>query len=68
MKDKRQRLALTWPYGMVDPALYAYIAAAAANYSPYSAAAALGSPTPHLLGHYYLGLGKIFFTHKVWDH
>ena len=31
MKDKRQRLALAWPYGIPpDPHLYAYIAAAAA--------------------------------------
>nr|KAG5695841.1 hypothetical protein BaRGS_006498 [Batillaria attramentaria] len=35
MKDKRQRMAMAWPYGIADPHLYAYIAAAAANY-PYS--------------------------------
>lgn len=36
MKDKRQRMALTWPYGIPpDPQLYAYLAAAAATY-PYN--------------------------------
>ena len=35
MKDKRQRMALAWPYGIADPHLYAYLAAAAASY-PYS--------------------------------
>ncbi|KAK7482069.1 hypothetical protein BaRGS_00026653, partial [Batillaria attramentaria] len=36
MKDKRQRMALAWPYGIPpDPHLYAYIAAAAASF-PYS--------------------------------
>ncbi|XP_041372301.1 segmentation protein even-skipped-like [Gigantopelta aegis] len=35
MKDKRQRMALAWPYGIPpDPHLYAYLAAAAAAY-PY---------------------------------
>ena len=52
MKDKRQRLAMAWPYGIADPHLYAYIAAAAANYPAY----ALGSP-PHPLGYYPAGLG-----------
>jgi len=52
MKDKRQRMALAWPY---DPALAAYIfhaaaaSAASANY-PYSniAAAAAASQFPHV--------------------
>ncbi|GFN75928.1 homeobox even-skipped homolog protein 1 [Plakobranchus ocellatus] len=36
MKDKRQRMAVAWPYGIPpDPHLYAYLAAAAASY-PYS--------------------------------
>lgn len=52
MKDKRQRLAMAWPYGIADPHLYAYIAAAAANYPAY----ALGS-APHPLGYYPAGLG-----------
>lgn len=35
MKDKRQRMAITWPYGIPpDPQIYAYLAAAAASY-PY---------------------------------
>ncbi|CAL1528592.1 unnamed protein product [Lymnaea stagnalis] len=35
MKDKRQRMAIAWPYGIPpDPHLYAYLAAAAATY-PY---------------------------------
>ncbi|OXA56053.1 homeobox protein vab-7 [Folsomia candida] len=44
MKDKRQRMALAWPYA--DPALAAYIlhaaaaSASAANYGPYGPAAA----------------------------
>ncbi|KAL8569828.1 hypothetical protein ACOMHN_006554 [Nucella lapillus] len=50
MKDKRQRMAMVWPYG--DPALYAYIAAAAAaNYQhPLSA-------PPHPALGYYPGMG-----------
>ena len=40
MKDKRQRVALAWPYGLpADPAFYAYLvnaAAAAASLSQYS--------------------------------
>jgi len=40
MKDKRQRVALAWPYGLTaDPAFYAYLvnaAAAAASLSQYS--------------------------------
>lgn len=40
MKDKRQRMAVTWPYGIPpDPQIYAYLAAAAASY-PY------GLPNP----------------------
>ena len=36
MKDKRQRMALSWPYGIPpDPQVYAYLAAAAASY-PYN--------------------------------
>ena len=36
MKDKRQRMAITWPYGIPpDPQIYAYLAAAAASY-PYA--------------------------------
>ena len=39
MKDKRQRMAVAWPYGIPpDPHLYAYLAAAAASY-PYGFAA-----------------------------
>ena len=39
MKDKRQRQAIAWPYGIPpDPHLYAYLAAAAASY-PYGFAA-----------------------------
>ncbi|XP_045208577.2 homeobox protein XHOX-3-like [Mercenaria mercenaria] len=34
MKDKRQRMAMAWPYGIANPHLYAYLAAAAASY-PY---------------------------------
>ncbi|KAH9519251.1 Homeobox even-skipped protein 2 [Bulinus truncatus] len=41
MKDKRQRMALAWPYGIADPHLYAYLAAAAASY-PYGI-----HPSPH---------------------
>ncbi|XP_076455786.1 uncharacterized protein LOC143290317 [Babylonia areolata] len=58
MKDKRQRMAMVWPYG--DPHLYAYIAAAV-NYHQYP----LASPPPHPALAYYthpaaaaaLGLG-----------
>ncbi|KAL3835995.1 hypothetical protein ACJMK2_021450 [Sinanodonta woodiana] len=43
MKDKRQRMAMAWPYGIADPHLYAYLAAAAATY-PYGLAAANTNP------------------------
>ena len=33
MKDKRQRLALTWPFGAVDPSIYSYLLTTAANLS-----------------------------------
>jgi hypothetical protein len=33
MKDKRQRMALSWPFGMVDPSMYSYLLSAAANLS-----------------------------------
>ncbi|XP_071103233.1 homeobox protein XHOX-3-like [Haliotis cracherodii] len=50
MKDKRQRMALAWPYGIPpDPQLYAYLAAAAATY-PY------GLPGPAHMGHPALSL------------
>ncbi|XP_064598287.1 homeobox even-skipped homolog protein 1-like [Liolophura sinensis] len=49
MKDKRQRMAMAWPYGIPDPNLYAYLAAAAASYpynvpntSPFNYYASLG--------------------------
>ncbi|KAL8569822.1 hypothetical protein ACOMHN_006548 [Nucella lapillus] len=38
MKDKRQRMSMTWPYGIpVDPNLYAYIAAATMPFRQHSA-------------------------------
>ena len=53
MKDKRQRVALAWPYGLTaDPAFYAYLvnaAAAAASLSQHSYAphhAANQQPSP----------------------
>lgn len=49
MKDKRQRMAMAWPYGIADPHLYAYLAAAAASY-PYG----LPQSTP---ANYYNNLG-----------
>ncbi len=59
MKDKRQRMAMAWPYGISDPNLYAYIMNAAASLStyPYAAAAAgLPNPTSPALS-YYASLG-----------
>lgn len=53
MKDKRQRMAMAWPYGIADPHIYAYIAAAAAANYPYSVS---GPATPSALG-YYPGVG-----------
>ena len=45
MKDKRQRMAIAWPYGIPpDPHLYAYLAAAAAAY-PYGVPSS--SPAHH---------------------
>ncbi|WAR06154.1 HOX3-like protein [Mya arenaria] len=52
MKDKRQRMAMAWPYGIADPHLYAYLAAAAATY-PY------GIPQSAPVGYYgSLGLSR----------
>lgn len=31
MKDKRQRMTVTWPYGLADPGIYAYLMTAAAH-------------------------------------
>ncbi|GFS17936.1 homeobox even-skipped homolog protein 1 [Elysia marginata] len=65
MKDKRQRMAVAWPYGIPpDPHLYAYLAAAAASY-PYSVMGGAGGgmfpvaqPPHHVgsLGHPYSSL------------
>jgi hypothetical protein len=43
MKDKRQRMAMAWPYGIADPHLYAYLAAAAASY-PYGISSTNSNP------------------------
>lgn len=51
MKDKRQRMAMAWPYGIADPHLYAYLAAAAASY-PYSISPSNSNPF-----NYYSSLG-----------
>ncbi|CAH1773889.1 unnamed protein product [Owenia fusiformis] len=53
MKDKRQRMAMAWPYGIPDPNLYAYLmnAAAAAGY-PYTLPNSAASPL-----NYYASLG-----------
>ena len=68
MKDKRQRIAMTWPYGIADPAVYAYLmnaAAASLSQYPYSAAGGGASslPSPHHAGgppppfNYYASVG-----------
>ena len=60
MKDKRQRMAMAWPYGITDPNLYAYIMNAAASLSsyPYAAAAAASLPgTGQSPLNYYASLG-----------
>ena len=54
MKDKRQRMAVAWPYGIADPNLYAYIMNAAASLSQYPYAAALPNASPL---NYYASLG-----------
>ena len=58
MKDKRQRMAMAWPYGISDPNLYAYIMNAAASLSQYPyAAAALPNPATSPALSYYASLG-----------
>ena len=55
MKDKRQRMAMAWPYGIADPNIYAYIMNAAASLSQYPyPPAAMPSTTPL---NYYASLG-----------
>ena len=64
MKDKRQRLALSWP---CDPAVYAYLvnAAQAATAYPYVPAPALPThavfppPAPAPFGYYSAGLQRV---------
>lgn len=54
MKDKRQRMAVTWPYGIPpDPQIYAYLAAAAASY-PYAL------PNPAALSYPGLSLPSLY--------
>ncbi|KAK7092571.1 hypothetical protein V1264_008297 [Littorina saxatilis] len=62
MKDKRQRMALTWPYGIPDPHLYAYIASVAAA-NPYAFELAPRNPNP--LSYYpaAMGLGGLGSPH-----
>nr|AOS87315.1 even-skipped [Alitta virens] len=59
MKDKRQRMAMAWPYGISDPNLYAYIMNAAASLSTYPYAAAATLPNAAAASHlsYYASLG-----------
>ena len=52
MKDKRQRMAVAWPYGIADPNLYAYIMNAAASMTQYPYAVPNTSPL-----NYYASLG-----------
>ena len=52
MKDKRQRMAVAWPYGIADPNLYAYIMNAAASMTQYPYAMPNSSPL-----NYYASLG-----------
>lgn len=59
MKDKRQRMAMAWPYGIADPHLYAYLAAAAASY-PYSISPSNSNPF-----NYYSSLGLQRSTNNI---
>ncbi|XP_076092887.1 uncharacterized protein LOC143064150 [Mytilus galloprovincialis] len=53
MKDKRQRMAMTWPYGIpADPQVYAYLAAAAAAQASYP----YGFPNPAAMSYPGIGL------------
>ena len=54
MKDKRQRMALAWPYGIVDPNVYAYIMNAAASLAHYPHAGGMPGAA-HL--NYYASVG-----------
>ncbi|CAE1237368.1 EVX [Acanthosepion pharaonis] len=52
MKDKRQRMAVTWPFGVPDPNMFAFFAAMSSY--PYSL------PTAHAqLGYHALGLPRV---------
>ncbi|XP_015183125.1 PREDICTED: segmentation protein even-skipped-like [Polistes dominula] len=50
MKDKRQRIAMAWPYAMYDPAIAATLFAAATGTLPPPPPSAYG--TTHLTSHY----------------
>ncbi len=57
MKDKRQRMAMAWPYGISDPNLYAYIMNAAASLSSASYPYGLPNAAAASQLNYYASLG-----------
>ncbi|GAB1608664.1 segmentation protein even-skipped isoform X1 [Argonauta hians] len=57
MKDKRQRMAVAWPFGVPDPNMFALFAATMSSYS-------YGLPTTHAqLAYPPLGLPRVPATH-----
>ena len=59
MKDKRQKIAMTWPYGMpTDPSFYAYVmSAAAASLAQYPFAGPAGCGASAPFSNYYASVG-----------
>ena len=67
MKDKRQRMALAWPFGIADPAIFTYLANAASSpFSPYPYALS-GAAMP--INHYAsLGLHRAAAAYHPYGH
>ncbi len=58
MKDKRQRMALAWPFGLADPSVYSYLMNAAASLSSYPYPAAVPNVSSALNHYASLGLQR----------
>ena len=66
MKDKRQRMALAWPFGIADPAIFTYLANAASSpFTPYPYALPSAMPINHYAS---LGLHRAAAAYHPYAH